>query len=335
MNNKLIIVTIITVLVAMVSVSLYFLGKTKTANNKTYKVGILSGSDIFIPIVDGFVKGMDKLGYVQGGNIFYDVQKVNADHSAFKQIVEKFVDDKVDLIFALPTEPAIVAKAVAKDANIPIVFVGDIEGTDIVESVSHPGENITGVRISGPQSAAKRLELVHEILPQAKRIYLPYDKNYPITSATLELVRSVAKALNLNLVELPAESQEDIIADLERRDRLPDIGIDDIVITPNPLVTMPLSWQAITTFAQKHDLLISGTLVNQINNGAAFVLTSDFESMGEAAASIADKILFGIPAGSLPLETPTLHLRVNYSQAKNAGIELSESFLLKVDEIVR
>jgi putative tryptophan/tyrosine transport system substrate-binding protein len=313
----------------------FFAFATKSNPQKIYHIGVLSGVDIFIPIIDSFKEKMTALGYIEGKNVIYDIQRVNADPAVYEQVARKFSDDHDDLIFVFPTEPTYAVLAATASTSIPIVFVGDIEGTKLVESIQHPGGNITGVRIDAVATAGRRIELLHQIVPNAKRIYVPYDKNYPITAAALSLLHQEAKLLNVTLVELPATSPDDIIADLKARDSRKDIGIDAILTTPNPLVSIPPSWNAIAAFARKHKLVISGNLAGQTDMGALFTLTADYQTFGQFGAVLADKILHGIPAGSIPLETPTALLKVNDAVAKAIGLTLNENFLSMADEIIR
>src|SRR6185436_784516 len=144
---------------------------------KVYHIGILSGLDFFATTTDGFKAEMTKLGYVEGQNIVYDIQKTNFDSSREQQILDKFVADKVDLIFVFPTEASLAAKKATQGTSIPVLFANAfIEGNDLVKSVREPGGNVTGVRFPGPDIAVKRLEILHELVPQAKRIWVPYQK---------------------------------------------------------------------------------------------------------------------------------------------------------------
>src|SRR5215510_2409605 len=94
---------LIFVWIALLTLLLSGCGATPT---KVYRVGILSGLDVFITTVDGFKTKMTELGYIEGQNITYDLQKTNSDREAEKRILQKFVDDKVDLILVFPSEAA-------------------------------------------------------------------------------------------------------------------------------------------------------------------------------------------------------------------------------------
>lgn len=106
--------------VVVVSFVLALIGCGEKKPN-VYRVGILSGSDAFVRIADGFKEKMTELGYIEGKNIVYDVRTVNADSAAVRRIAKQFVEDKVDLILAFPTNPAVESKAAALDTGIPAI----------------------------------------------------------------------------------------------------------------------------------------------------------------------------------------------------------------------
>ena len=147
---------------------------------KVHRVGVLCGLNFFTAIGESFKEEMTKLGYIEGENIIYDFQKTNFEPGKEKQILERFVEDDVDLIFVFPTEVALAAKEATKGTDIPVVFASAFtEGNDLIDSINQPGGHVTGVRYPGTDVAVKRLEILHEIMPNAERVWLPYQDGYP------------------------------------------------------------------------------------------------------------------------------------------------------------
>ena len=290
---------------------------------------------MFASVVDSFKENMARLGYREGENITYDIHRLAFYTTDNEQIIEKFLTDKVDLIFVFPTEPALFAKMAAADANIPVLFVGDVEGTDLVETVQRPGGNITGVRIGALDSTVKRLELLHEIMPGPRKVYLPYQKEYPVTASILTALREMASGMDIELVEVPITNTEDLNTDLARRGKTSDIGLDAILMMPNPLVGIPPSWDAIVRFAAGHRLPIIGATHNQILSGAVLSFLAQNSNLGSMAAISAKKILEGMPAGTIPVYTPQLHLIINYKQAQLIGLNLDKGVLDIADQIIQ
>jgi putative ABC transport system substrate-binding protein len=313
-----------------------FLSSCSEKKPKVYRVGIVSGVEAFANIADGFKAKMTELGYIEGENIVYDFQRLNADHVGEERVAKKFVVDKVDLIFAFPTEPALAAKAATQGTNIPVLFaMGGIEGTNIVESVSHPGGNITGVRYPGPELTVKRFELLHELVPNAKRVYLIYDRNYPNTPFAVGALRPMALSLSITLVEDPVNNMEELQTVLEKRAALGDIGIDAILIMPEILTQSPDGFKAILNFANRYKVPIAGSMAHTADLGAMFSYVPDNIDQGGLAAALADKIFKGTPAGTIMVVTPESHLRLNYKVIQELGLKVSEGLLSRADEIIR
>lgn len=324
------------VLLLIAVVSLLLSGCNAAAESKVYRVGILDGLDFFSTTVDGFKSKMTGLGYVEGKNIEYDVQQSNVDPVVYEQILKKFVADQVDLIFVFPTEAAEIAKAVTQGTNIPIVFAyGTLEGNDLVESIRQPGGNITGVRFPGVDLSVKRLELLYEIAPQAKRVWVAYLKNYPSVPDTLEALRPAAAASGITLIEIPAANLADIQADLEARAAADDPGLDAILTITEPLVVSADGFAMIRKFAADNNIPIAGALLSEKERNVVFDNTTNNIKAGELAASLADKVLKGIPAGTIPVLTPEQELVINYKVAQELGLTISEGLLRQANRIIR
>ena len=313
-----------------------FLSGCSEKKPRVYRVGILSGVDALANVADGFIAEMTKLGYIEGKNIVYDMQKVNAEPAEERRIADKFVADRADLIFVFPTEPAVAAKAATQGTSIPVVFANaGIEGVNLVESVRQPGGHITGVRFPGPDQTVKRFEFLLELAPHIKRLYITYDVNYPLTRGVFEALRPVAASLDVTLVEVPVTSVEGIQADLQARAELDDIGMDAILIMPELLSQSPTTWPLISKFAAEHKVPIGGALGFTADHGAVFSYAPDTLELGRLAAPLADKILRGTPAGTIPLVTPENYLRLNYKRAQELGLTVPQSLLSLAREIIR
>lgn len=303
---------------------------------KVYRIGIVSGVEVFAGIADGFKAKMGELGYSEGKNIIYDCVYLNADPAGEKRVVGKFVADKVDLIFAFPTEPAQVAKAAVKETEIPVIFAhAGLEGCDLVDSIPKPGGNITGTRFPGPDLIAKRFEFLLELVPNIKRLYIPYDKNYPNSAPALAVLRPAALSKGVNLVELPVISLEQIQADIETRIKSANIGVDAILLLPEMLTQTPDSWAVISKFAREHKLPLIGSSDKTAEMGGLFSYNVDPVETGRLAAVMADKVLKGTPAGSIMIVTPPSHLHINYKTAEELGIVVPEGLLSRADKIIR
>jgi putative ABC transport system substrate-binding protein len=320
----------------VIVVTLLLSGCGSVSKPKVYHVGILSGLDIFADTADGFKARMTELGYIEGQNITYDMQKTNNDPAAELRIAKKFVADQVDMIFAFPTGAAVSARDSAKGTNIPVVFANaSIEGNDLVKNVQQPGGNITGVQFPASELTLKRLEILTEIAPTAKRIYAPYDSSYPGISYTVDALRKAAPSLNVTLLETPVTSMDELNADIKARDASNDIGVDAVLIMPTLLTAGPDGFGVINQFALKHRLAIAGSTNNNAQMGAIFSYIPQSVAMGRQAADLAVQIFKGTPAGTIPVSSPEPYLLINYKAAKQLGLTIPEGLLKQASEIIR
>lgn len=303
---------------------------------KIYRVGILAGVSGFLDISDGFKTGMTELGYIEGKNIIYDVRASNENRSECHKIVKEFVEDKVDLIFAFSTEAALIAKATTNGTGIPVVFaMGTIEGTGLVESLRAPGKDITGVRFPGPDIFLKGLDELLELVPHTKRIWVILEPEYPASISAMEVLRPAASSKGLTLIETNISSLEDLKDALEERAKLADIGVDAIKMAPGVITLSPVGFAMISKFASEHKVPIEGGPRFAMDQGVVFTNIPDNVEMGKLASFLADKILKGIPAGTIPVVTPETKLLLNYKIAQELGLTVPEGLLSRADEIIR
>jgi putative ABC transport system substrate-binding protein len=308
----------------------------KTQENKVYRVGILCALDYIAAIPDGFKARMNELGYEEGDNIIYDIQRTNFEPEKERKILEKFIKDRVDLIFTFPTEVSMAAKEATQGTGISVIFsFANIEGTGLVNSVRQPGGNITGVRYPGPDLAIKRFEVMRELAPDAERIWIPYQRGYPIVDSQLEVLRPAAASAGVKLIEFPADDAAELQAELDARRKSRDIGMDAILFIAEPLAVTPDAFEVMGRFAYEQKLPIGGALMVVGDYGSIFGINVDIPKTGRQAAALADKILKGTPAGTIPVVSSESFLQINYKAAKQLRVKVPEGLLMRADEIIR
>ena len=309
------------------------------AKPTVYRVGVLSGLSAFSPALDGFKSKMTQLGYIEGENITYDVQSTEVDIDAYKAITKKFVEDKVDLIFVFPTEAAAIAKESAMETNIPVVFTlsfTDVAEINLINSVREPGGNITGVRFPSVDIASKRLQILLEMAPNAKRILVPYLKDYPNVPGQLNVIRPQAENAGIELIEFAAASPTDLQSELDKRAALDDIGIDAILLIAEPLGITPPFYTILGKFGYEHKIPIGGAIMTTDDGyDSIFGLLPNPSTTGEQAALLADKIFKGTPAGKIPVVTADSDLRINYKATQKLKITVPDGLFKQADEIIR
>ncbi len=322
-------------LVWIISITL-LAGGCGSQQETVYHVGILSGSDAFLDIAAGFKASMTEAGYIESQNIIYDMQTLNVDPAGEQRIARKFVENQVDLIFAFPTEPALAAKIATQGTDIPVIFAfAGIEEAHLVDSVREPGGNITGVRFPGPEQTSKRLELLLELAPQVKRVWIGYDQHYPTNAPSLAALRLTASALEVTLVEVPVTTLAELADDLAARTQADDPGMDALLLMPDIFNHSPEGWDIIRTFTTRHNLPLAGSFRYTVDQGAVFGIANDLFKVGELAAPMADKVLTGTPTGSIPVVSPEKDLWINYRVARDLGLTVPAGLLSQATEVIR
>ncbi len=306
------------------------------AKSEEYHVGILSGLSYLAAAIDGFKEEMTKLGYIEGENIHYTILSTESDLEEYKAFSKKFVEDEVDLVFCYPTEAALALREATKGTDIPVVFgVTNIEDTNLVNSVREPGGNVTGVRYPGPDLAIKRLEFMLEIVPDAKRILLPYSSEYPVCGPQLEALPAAAERLGVELIYAGAKTPEELEDIFNKYDSQDEIEFDAIVSIAEVFAVEPTTFLTMIKFANKHNIPMGGALMEYEGYSSLFGININEYVTGKKAAGLADKILKGEDVSTLPVVTDESFVQINYKELQKQGFDIPESILNQADEIIR
>ena len=318
----------------LIFISFFLSGCTKSV--KVYKVGILCDLDYFCSTVDGFKNKMTELGYIEGKNITYDIQQSRSDTNLVRKILMNFIEQKVDLIFVLPTEASAEAKKIVTGTNIPIVFAqANVEGKNLIKGIKEPGNNITGVRYPGPDLTLKRFQLMCEIFPKCKRMLVPFKRSQTIIQNQLAVLRPAAKKAGVKLIEAPAESADEIQKILFNHSKSSKVGFDAILLIPEPLSVTTNTFIVIAKFSDKFKIPIGGAIMSAGNYSTLFGVSTDNISVGKQSALLANKIFSGVPAGTIPVLSAESYIQINYKEAKKFGAIISEGLLKQANEIIR
>jgi putative tryptophan/tyrosine transport system substrate-binding protein len=173
------------------------------------------------------------------------------------------------------------------------------------------------------------------MVPQAKRIWLPYQKDYPAVSAELETLRPAAAALGVTLIEFPSTDLAHLQAELEQRSQSGDLGFDAVLLIPESLSTTKAAFEAIAKYTRPRQIPVGGSFITTEDYGTLFAVTIDGTASGKQAAPLADKIFQGISAGTIPVASPESILLINYKIAQQLGLTVPESLLQQASKIIR
>jgi putative ABC transport system substrate-binding protein len=279
--------------------------------------------------VAAFVQRLRELGWIEGRTIAIEFRWAEGRSERYAEIAAEFVRLNVDIIVTVGT-PAVVA---AKQATsiIPIVFasVGDPVGSGLVKTLARPGGNVTGLSQLGTDLAAKRLELLREVLGDLRQVGVLGNADNPASVAEIVEIQAASRTLGLTVAPVQIQRPDDIALVFEAlKDRA-----DALYVLPDPLVNanrlrinilaLGARWPTMHTF---REYVEAGGLMSYGPN-----LSNQFRR----AADFVDKILRGTKAGDIPVEQATkFDLTINLTTAKALGLTIPESFLLRADEVI-
>lgn len=307
---------------------------TGCGEKKVYRIGILSGVENMAGVGKAFMEKMTELGYIEGENITYDVQTPVNYMEDIDRISKQFVKDKVDLIFCYPTEAALGAKKATAGTNIPVVFAfSNIEGSDLINSIREPGGNITGVRYPGPDLAIKRFDIMQQLAPKAKTYWLPYQADLPVCYPQLEALRPVAKKAGITLIETPLRNATEVEAFLKQRADKPDF--DALFCIAEILTIQPDAFLVMNKYTSKFKIPMGGALKEVDGYSSVYGVTVKNSEAGINGAILADKILKGTQAGTIPVISSESYFELNYKEAKKLGLDVSEGLLVQADRVIK
>jgi putative tryptophan/tyrosine transport system substrate-binding protein len=324
-----------TILACILGLAGLLSGCARTA--RAHRIGILVDSNTAETVIDTFKAKMTELGHVEGENTTYTMQRMTADAADQPRIAARLVTEKPDLVFAFPGTSALVMKNAAKGTSIPIVFAyAVIVGTDLIDSVRIPGGNITGVRIPGPEIAIKSLESLLELAPRRTRILVIYDPTYFSTIPTLEALRPAASSFNVALQEVHVTPEQDIRAVLQGLEKSGNAGLDAILFLQDWIPRSEEASGSIVKFADAHRMPIAGGPAAFVKEGGAVLsAATNITDQVNVAASIADRILKGTPAGTISVSSTEPHFYINYTKARQLGLTVPQGLLKQATEIYR
>jgi putative ABC transport system substrate-binding protein len=268
------------------------------------------------------------LGYVEGRNAEF-LQRFPAEQPArFKELAGELVDSKPDVIVAVNIRGATALKQLTR--SIPVVFVlaADPLGDKLVESLAHPGGNLTGLSLMSADLSAKRVALLKEAVPGLKRLAFVIDPRDPNSFATPG-ARKAAEALGLSVSEVRVEGPDAIEAAFAFAAR---DGCDGAMVAGSMFFNERARLGA-AALAEKVPTI--SVISEMVPHGLLMSYGPDFPEFFRRAAGYADKILKGANPAELPVEQPTRFKQVvNLRVAKALGLTVPESLLVTTDETI-
>jgi putative ABC transport system substrate-binding protein len=284
----------------------------------------------YAQFVAAFRQGLGETGYVEERNVAIEYRWAEGNYDRLPALAADLVGRKVDLIATSGGPPS--ARA-AKNASstIPIVFIAsDPVELGLIASLARPGGNLTGVSTMLAELAAKRLELLSELVPQARAIAFLVNPNNAVTERTTRDVREAAREKGLQLHVLKAGSESEIDSAFAALAQLHAgalvVGPDAFFNARRDQLVALAARDAVPAIYDSREYAASGGLISY-----AASLAASYRQLGVYAG----KILKGAKPADLPVQQPTtFELVVNLKTAKGLGLTVPPSILARADEVI-
>jgi putative tryptophan/tyrosine transport system substrate-binding protein len=279
--------------------------------------------------VAAFVQRLRELGWIDGRTIAIEYRWAEGRTERAAEIAAEFVRRKVDVIVTSSTAGAVAAMQAT--SVIPIIFAaaGDPVGTGLVASLSRPGGNVTGLSIQQTDLAAKKLELLREVVPSLRRLAILANVDAPSVVLDMRQVQATGRTLGLEVITLEIRRGEDIVPAFEALNG----RAEALYVVIDPLVN--IHRVRINTLALAARLPTMHTFREGVEAGGLMSYGANFPDLFRRAADFVDKILRGAKPGDLPVEQPTkFDLIINLTTAKALRLEVPSTLLARADEVI-
>jgi putative tryptophan/tyrosine transport system substrate-binding protein len=305
---------------------------------KTFRVGfvlarapqaLMAGPEPVNLIVRLFLRAMREAGYNEGQNLILERRSAEGQYDRFAEIITELVARKVDVIVTINNDLTAVAKRITTTVPIVMGSSQDPVGNGLIASLARPGDNVTGITVhSGSEIDGKRLQILSEAVPKAKRIAC-LSTTPQWDSPAGQQVRDAAKTLGINLLHAAhTPTVYDDAFQLIVREKVEAVLVpQDAYVTPNR--------QQIADFVVKNSLPGIFPIREIVDDGGLMSYGVNNFAQMQRVVSLIDKVLKGAKPEDLPVEQPTkFQMLVNLRAAKTLGLEMPTSILIRADEVI-
>ena len=299
----------------------------RAADVETYTIGVINFSPTLESTFQGFKDGLAEAGYIEGEQVTFIYDGPVGDMAGLAAATQNILAQDVDLILSLMTPATLVVKQAASATDIPVIFapVYNPVRSEVVDSLTSPGSNITGIRDGG--YIPKLLEWHLKVAPDTRVIFVPYNSLDNAAVQSLEDLTAAAAELNVELITVDTQSTAELEVALEK---VP-AEVDAIMMLPSGFLVQ----HAAQYLAAGQALNIPAIAPGPFYKAGFFMSYGiDLYQIGKQASRLAVLVFSGTPARDLPVETGEFYLGFNLAYAQVIGFEIPEEFLKQADDII-
>jgi len=283
----------------------------------------------FAHIVAAFGQGVKETGYIEGQNVTIEQRWADNEVDRLPELAADLVHRQAAVIVG--NGPAVDAARTVAVAT-PIVFVigGDPVALGLVTSLNRPGGSLTGVTFFSNRLGAKRVEMLHELIPGAGVIAALIDPNFPEAVLEAREVEDAARNIGKKVVPINAANENEFEAAFTT---IVQAGAGALVVIGSPLFTSKR--QTLVALSARHAIPAIYELRDYVAVGGLISYSASFTDAYRQAGVYAGRILKGAKPSELPVLQPTaFELSINLTTAKALGLTFPPSFRLRADEVV-
>jgi putative tryptophan/tyrosine transport system substrate-binding protein len=281
-------------------------------------------------VVDAFRRGLEEIGYAEGRNLTFDFRWADGRYERLPALAADLVQRRPAIIAAALLPAAQAAKAAT--ASIPVVFISNSDPIEagLVTSINRPGGNITGVSLFSVPLNAKRLEVLHELVPAGATVGVLVNPRNPNAAANERAIAGAAEVIGLKITFVSASSDGDLAEAfagiVRQRFSVVVVSADGFFASRREQLVALAARHAVPTMYFQREFVDLGGLISYGASSAA---------MYRQAGGYVGRILKGTSAGELPVLQPTrFELVINLKTAKALGLEVPPTLLARADEAI-
>jgi putative tryptophan/tyrosine transport system substrate-binding protein len=280
--------------------------------------------------LEGFRLGLRDLGYVEGTTIMIEYRWAEGKYESLRELVTELIHSNADVIVTHGTPGALAAKQATAAIPIVVTLLGDPVASGIVASLARPEANITGQSFFSPELAAKRIELLKDLLPQMTRVAVLMNPGNPVViGAELQAMQTIAQSLKVELQQVLVRGPKEFESAFERMQQGP---VEAVAVSDDSMLIANI--RAIVAIATTRRFVSIGNK-EFAQAGGLMGYGIDFFATYRRAAVFVDRILKGGKPADIPIEQATkFNIVINLKTAKALGLENPPTLLARADEAI-
>jgi putative ABC transport system substrate-binding protein len=293
------------------------------------RIGVISPPEHSSPLEQGLRQGLRELGYVEGQSIIIEWRRSSGREDELRPIAADLKRAKVEVIVVFST-PA--ARAALEETSAPVVFMaGDPVGMGLAASLARPAGRATGVSVLVNDLAAKRVELLRQVVPGTKRMAALINASSPMGKSQFQEMQKAAQRLGVQLLQLDIQDEARLEAALRAIDR---DATDAVLVSADVFLLSNAATVARSLRRARVPALYPSRAY--VDSGGLMSYGPDVRDLARRAAGYVHRILKGANPGDLPIEQAAkLELVIDLRLARELKLQIPEDVLLRADDVLR